>query len=53
MSDSTLRAFGVLVALFQQAGGNGGTPRFVGIEEPEAALHPAAAGVLIVSGCFT
>ena len=49
MSDGTLRAFGVLVALFQQAGGNGGTPRFVGIEEPEVALHPAAADVLIDS----
>ena len=47
MSDGTLRAFGVLVALFQQAGGNGGIPRFVGIEEPEVALHPAAAEVLI------
>ena len=45
MSDGTIRAAGVLAALFQ--------PwvlerriRLVGIEEPESALHPAAAGVL-------
>ena len=49
MSDGTLRAFGVLVALFQGAGENGAVPRLVGIEEPEVALHPAAAGVLIDS----
>ena len=48
MSDGTLRAFGVLVALFQDAGG-GAVPRFVGIEEPETALHPAAFGALIDS----
>jgi predicted ATPase len=47
MSDGTLRALGILVALFQ--GGNGEGPRIplVGVEEPEAALHPAAAGVLL------
>jgi predicted ATPase len=44
MSDGTLRALGVLVALFQ---GNGdASRRLVGIEEPELALHPAAAGIL-------
>lgn len=44
MSDGTLRALGVLVALFQ---GNGASAhRLVGIEEPEIALHPAAAGTL-------
>ena len=48
MSDGTLRAFGVLVALFQDAG-VGAVPRLVGIEEPEVALHPAAFGVLIDS----
>ena len=48
MSDGTLRAFGVLVALFQDAGG-GAVPRLVGIEEPEVALHPAAFGALIDS----
>lgn len=44
MSDGTLRALGVLVALFA------GTPEIdapLGIEEPEVALHPAAAGVLL------
>lgn len=44
MSDGTLRALGVLVALFQ-ANGTAGR-RLIGIEEPEIALHPAAAGVL-------
>ena len=47
MSDGTLRAFGVLLALFQSAGGGDSKRRLVGIEEPEAALHPAAAGVLV------
>jgi predicted ATPase len=46
MSDGTLRAFGVLVALFQGAINGGPTRRLVGIEEPEIALHPAAAGIL-------
>jgi predicted ATPase len=46
MSDGTLRALGVLTALFQS--GDSGAKRvpFVGIEEPEAAVHPGAAGVL-------
>jgi predicted ATPase len=43
MSDGTLRALGTLVALFQHAAGGAS---LVGIEEPETALHPAAAGVL-------
>ena len=47
MSDGTLRALGVLVALFQGFDGAESTRRCVGIEEPEVALHPAAAGVLI------
>ena len=47
MSDGTLRAFAVLLALFQGAGNGDATPRLVGIEEPEIALHPAAAGVLV------
>ncbi len=45
MSDGTLRALGILVALFQAR-----TERripVVGIEEPEVALHPAAAGLLL------
>jgi predicted ATPase len=44
MSDGTLRALGILVALFQAR--NGRKVPLVGIEEPEAALHPAAASVL-------
>jgi predicted ATPase len=47
MSDGTLRALGVLTALFQSS--NGGAFKkvpLVGIEEPEVALHPGAAGVL-------
>lgn len=44
MSDGTLRALGVLVALFAPAG-RIYTP--IGIEEPETALHPAASGLLL------
>ncbi len=47
MSDGTLRAFGVLVAIFQGAGDTPRTVRLVGIEEPESALHPAAAAALM------
>ena len=46
MSDGTLRALGIVVALFQ---GSPALPKpvsLVGIEEPEVALHPAAAGTL-------
>ena len=42
MSDGTLRALGVLVSLFQS-----GHAPLVGLEEPEAGLHPAALGVLL------
>ena len=44
MSDGTLRALGVLLALFGPSG-VGRNP--VVIEEPESALHPAAAGLLL------
>jgi predicted ATPase len=47
MSDGTLRALGVLTALLQSS--NGRTRKkvpLVGIEEPEVALHPGAAGIL-------
>ncbi len=44
MSDGTLRALGVLTALFQ--GDQDHAPSLVGIEEPETALHPAASGAL-------
>jgi predicted ATPase len=47
MSDGTLRALGILVALFQSANGHRPEVPLVGIEEPEVALHPAAAGVLL------
>ncbi|MGI8553599.1 MAG: AAA family ATPase, partial [Dehalococcoidia bacterium] len=49
MSDGTLRALGILVALFQPANGAVSRVPIVGIEEPEIALHPAAAGVLLDS----
>jgi predicted ATPase len=46
ISDGTLRAFGVLLALFQAKDRPPHDPiSLVGIEEPEASLHPAA-GVL-------
>jgi predicted ATPase len=47
MSDGTLRALGILVALFQSVNGEATRIPLVGIEEPEIALHPAAAGVLL------
>lgn len=47
MSDGTLRALGILVALFQGDTGTQNSVPLVGIEEPEIALHPAATGVLL------
>lgn len=47
MSDGTVRALGILVALFQAGNGTGAHVPLVGIEEPEIALHPAAAGLLL------
>lgn len=44
MSDGTLRALGVLTALFQ--GNPDYAPTLVCIEEPETALHPAASAAL-------
>lgn len=44
MSDGTLRAAAILVALFQS--GADEATQLVGLEEPETALHPTAAGVL-------
>jgi predicted ATPase len=46
MSDGTLRALALLVALFQNAGGDSRVS-LVGIEEPETGLHPAATAVLL------
>ena len=45
VSDGTLRALGALVAAFQPPGES--VRRLVGIEEPEVALHPLAASVLV------
>lgn len=44
MSDGTMRALGVLVALYATGDGPASP---VAVEEPEAALHPAAAGLLL------
>lgn len=46
MSDGTLRALGVLVALFQSPPSEAMRVPLVGIEEPETALHPGASAVL-------
>lgn len=49
MSDGTLRAFAVLLAVFQSAAKRESDtrPLLIGLEEPEIALHPAAAQVLL------
>jgi len=44
MSDGTLRALGVLTALFQR--NRDFSPLVIGIEEPETALHPSASAAL-------
>lgn len=44
VSDGTLRALAILTAMLDT---EGTFPSPVGIEEPETALHPAAAGVLL------
>lgn len=46
MSDGTLRILAALVAAFQIVL-PGGFPGFIGIEEPETALHPAAMRALV------
>ncbi len=46
MSDGTLRSLGVLTALFQSSKKDGLGVPLVGIEEPETAVHPGAAGIL-------
>jgi len=46
MSDGTLRALAALIAAFQIVLPHG-PPGFVGIEEPETALHPAAMRALV------
>lgn len=47
MSDGTLRALGVLVAIFQNLRNESVSPNLIGLEEPEMALHPAASAVLL------
>jgi predicted ATPase len=46
MSDGTLRALVLLVALFHNAGSDTRVS-LIGIEEPEAGLYPAATAVLL------
>jgi predicted ATPase len=48
MSDGTLRALAILIALFQRIYGSS-TPTLVAIEEPETGIHPAAVGILLDS----
>lgn len=42
MSDGTLRALGLLAAVYQRQ-----TPSLLAIEEPEATIHPGALGVVL------
>ena len=42
MSDGTLRALAILMAVFQEP-----TPTLIAIEEPEATIHPGALGALM------
>ena len=47
MSDGAVRALGLLIALFQNAGDEWLRPRLIGIEEPEATIHPSISEVLV------
>ena len=51
MSDGTLRAFGVLLAIAQlgRAADSVPPPLLIAIEEPEIALHPGAAATLLAA----
>jgi predicted ATPase len=42
ISDGTLRAFGLLLAVFQRE-----KPSLIVVEEPESSIHPAAAGAVL------
>ncbi|MBI5724395.1 MAG: AAA family ATPase [Planctomycetes bacterium] len=42
MSDGTLRALGLLMAVFQRP-----TPTLIAVEEPEATIHPGALGAIL------
>jgi predicted ATPase len=48
VSDGTLRALAILIALFQRGPGSV-APSMIAIEEPETGIHPAAAGILLDS----
>jgi predicted ATPase len=47
LSDGTIRALGILVSLLSARSLSSPGPSLIGIEEPETALHPAAAGALM------
>ena len=47
MSDGAIRAFGLLIALLQNGGDDSVRPRLIGVEEPEATIHPSIAGALV------
>jgi predicted ATPase len=47
MSDGTLRALCIVVALLSPGSKSFQHPRLIGFEEPETCLHPAAVGVLL------
>lgn len=47
LSDGTIRAIGILVSIVSASASRSAGPTLVGIEEPEAALHPAAAGAIM------
>ncbi len=49
LSDGTIRALGILVSLVSARNHGAGGPTLIGIEEPETALHPAAAGALMAA----
>jgi len=47
LSDGTIRALGILISLVSVGPEGSPGPSLIGIEEPETALHPAAAGALM------
>ena len=47
MSDGAIRALGLLIALFQNRGDASLRPRLIGVEEPEATIHPSIAEALV------
>lgn len=47
LSDGTIRAMGLLVSLMSARANSTSGPLLIGVEEPETALHPAAAAVMM------